>query len=135
MTSNIGQDELTREAQRIGFDIDEKEEKNLEKDFEKAENNIKNSLNDYFSREFLNRIDKIIVFRPLDKKVISKIVELRLEEFGKMLLENKKIELIYDKKVISFIAREVYNPEYGAREIKRYITDKIEDKIAYDLIY
>lgn len=135
MTSNIGQEELTKEANKIWFDIDDKKEKDAIKDFEKAESNIRASLPEYFSQEFLNRIDKIIVFRPLDKKVIAKIVELRLEDLKKLLKENKKIELIYDKKVINFIAREVYNPEYWAREVKRFITNKIEDKIAHNLIY
>jgi ATP-dependent Clp protease ATP-binding subunit ClpA len=77
-----------------------------------VEQSIKSTLTDYFSREFLNRIDKIVVFRPLDKKVISKIVELRLEEFKRTLKENKNIELIFDKKIINFIAKTVYNPEY-----------------------
>ena len=58
-----------------------------------------------------------------------------MSELAKRILENKNIELIYDKKVINFIAREVYNPEYGAREVKRFITDKIEDKIASNLIF
>lgn len=135
MTSNVWQEELTREAQKIWFDTDEKKEKNAVKDFDKAKDAVMWTLNDYFSPEFLNRIDKIIVFRPLDKKVISKIVELRLEEFKKTLKEIKNIELIYDKKIINFIAREVYNPEYWAREVKRFIQDNIEDKIAHNLIY
>jgi ATP-dependent Clp protease ATP-binding subunit ClpC len=47
-------------------------------DFSKAKENIKNSLTDYFSPEFVNRIDKVVVFNPLDKKNIKKIVDLRL---------------------------------------------------------
>jgi len=135
MTSNIGQEEFSREANKIGFDVDVEKDKKIEDDFKKAESAIKENLTDYFSPEFLNRIDKVVVFRPLDKKVISKIVELKLTELGNRLQENKNITLKYDKKIISFIAREVYNPEYGAREVKRYITDKIEDKIATNLIF
>jgi ATP-dependent Clp protease ATP-binding subunit ClpA len=69
-------------------------------------------LQDYFSPEFLNRIDKVIVFSPLDKKSISKIVEIHLEDLNNRIKKSKDIELKYDKKIINFIAKEVYNPEY-----------------------
>lgn len=135
MTSNIGQEEFSREANKIGFEMDVDKNKDITSDFKKAEEAIKGNLTDYFSPEFLNRIDKVIVFQPLNKKVITKIVELKMSELATRILENKNIELVYDKKVINFIAREVYNPEYGAREVKRFITDKIEDKIASNLIF
>lgn len=135
MTSNIWQEEFNKEANKIWFDFDEKKEKNVIKDFKKVEENIKDNLQDYFSPEFLNRIDKIIVFSPLDKKSISKIVEIHLEDLNNRIKKSKNIELKYDKKIINFIAKEVYNPEYWAREVKRYLIEKIEDKIAQNLIY
>ncbi len=135
MTSNIGQEEFNKEANKIWFDFDEKKDKETIKDFKKVEENIKDNLQDYFSPEFLNRIDKIIVFSPLDKKSISKIVEIHLEDLNNRIKKSKNIKLKYDKKIISFIAKEVYNPEYWAREVKRYLIEKIEDKIAQNLIY
>lgn len=135
MTSNIGQEEFNKEANKIWFDFDEKKEKNAIKDFKKVEENIKDNLQDYFSPEFLNRIDKVIVFAPLDKKSISKIVELNLEDLSKRIKKTKNIELKYDSKIINHIAKAVYNPEYWAREVKRFIIEKIEDKIAQNLIY
>lgn len=135
MTSNIGQEEFNKEANKIWFDFDEKKDKETIKDFKKVEENIKDNLQDYFSPEFLNRIDKIIVFSPLDKKSISKIVEIHLEDLNNRIKKSKDIELKYDKKIINFIAKEVYNPEYWAREVKRYLIEKIEDKIAQNLIY
>ncbi|MGE4443627.1 MAG: ATP-dependent Clp protease ATP-binding subunit [Candidatus Altimarinota bacterium] len=135
MTSNIGQEEFNKEANKIGFDFSEKEEASAGKDFSKVEESIKGNLGDYFSPEFLNRIDKIIVFKPLDKKSISKIVEINLEDLANRIKTIKNIDLKYDKKVINHIAKSVYNPEYGAREVKRYIIEKIEDKIAQNLIY
>ncbi|MBW7955070.1 ATP-dependent Clp protease ATP-binding subunit [Candidatus Gracilibacteria bacterium] len=134
MTSNIGQEEFNKEANKIGFDLEETKKENLSKDFDKIEKSIKENLGDYFSPEFLNRIDKIVVFKPLDKKAISKIVELNLDDLKHRLKSIKNIELIYDKKVINFIAKATFNPEYGAREIKRYIVDNIEDKIAQNLL-
>lgn len=135
MTSNIGQEEFNKEANKIGFDLGEKEEKNKMNDFKKVEESIKGSLTEYFSPEFLNRIDKTIVFAPLDKKSISKIVELSLIDLWSRIKKSRNIELLYDKKVINHIAKEVYNPEFGAREVKRYIIEKVEDKIAQNLIY
>lgn len=135
MTSNLGQEEFNKEAKKIGFDIDEATEHKALKDFSKAKESIKGNLKEYFSPEFLNRIDKVIVFEPLDTKSIAKIVELNLQELGERISESKHISLKYDKKVVNFISKLVYNPEYGAREVKRYITEHIEDKIAENLIY
>ena len=133
MTSNIGQDEFTSKAAQIGFDIEDTEETKIMKDYEKAKTNIVDNLTDYFSPEFINRIDKIVVFNPLDKEKIKKIVKLQMKEF-ETRLEKKEITLAYDNKVINYIAKKVYNPEFGAREIRRYITDKIEDQIAESII-
>jgi len=80
-------------------------------DFTKAKENIKAGLTDYFSPEFVNRIDKVIVFNPLNKDDIKKIVKLRFENLENRL-QNKKIKLSYDNKVINFITKEVYNPEF-----------------------
>ena len=129
MTSNIGQDEFSEQAAKIGFNVTQSEEEKVLKDFTKAKENVIWSLKDYFSPEFINRIDKIVVFNPLDKFVIKKIVKLQLEKLNSRLKE-KKLELIYDAKILNTITKNVYNPEYGAREVRRYITDKIEDEIA-----
>ena len=134
MTSNIWQEEFNKEASKIWFDLEDGKKDNLSKDFDKIEKSIKENLGDYFSPEFLNRIDKVVVFKPLDKKSISKIVELNLDDLKHRLKKVKNIDLIYDKKVINFIAKSTFNPEYWAREIKRYVVDSIEDKIAQNLI-
>lgn len=133
MTSNIGQEEFGEKAAQIGFDTATSEENKILDDYEAAKERIKGSLTEYFSPEFVNRIDKVIVFNPLDKTAIKKIVKLQLEKFAKRL-EWKDMELSYDTKVISTIARNVYNPEFGAREIRRYLTDVIEDKIAEKIL-
>ena len=133
MTSNIGQDEFASKAAQIGFDTVESEEDKIMKDYDKAKTNIVDNLTDYFSPEFINRIDKIVVFNPLDKEKIKKIVKLQMKEFESRL-ERKNITLTYDNKAINYISKKVYNPEFGAREIRRYITDQIEDQIAESII-
>jgi len=129
MTSNIGQDEFSEKAAQIWFSTSESEEEKILWDYDAAKIRIKDSLPEYFSPEFINRIDNIIVFNPLDKNAIKKIVKLLLEKFASRISE-KWMELQFDTKVITRIAKDVYNPEFGAREIRRYITSHIEDEIA-----
>ncbi len=133
MTSNIGADEFNEKAEKIGFDVSQNEQTKIMNDYTKAKANIKASLWDYFSPEFLNRIDKVVVFNPLNKADIKKIVKLRLDDLSKRLLI-KNISLEYNSKVIPYITKKVYNPEFGAREIRRYITDNLEDIIAENII-
>ena len=133
MTSNIGQDEFASKAAQIGFDTVESEEEKIMIDYDKAKTNIVGNLTDYFSPEFVNRIDKIIVFNPLDKAKIKKIVKLQMQNLTDRLAE-KDLTLTYDSKVLSYITKKVYNPEFGAREIRRFITDQIEDQIAEAMI-
>jgi len=133
MTSNIWQEEFSEKASQIWFDISDSEESKILSDYEKAEERIKWSLTEYFSPEFINRIDKVIVFNPLDTASIKKIVKLNLSKFQKRL-ELQWMTLSYDTKVVNAIAKEVYNPEFWAREIRRFITDKIEDQIAEKIL-
>jgi ATP-dependent Clp protease ATP-binding subunit ClpC len=133
ITSNIWQEEFTKKAAKIWFDITEDEETKAKDDFNRAAETIKWKLTNYFSPEFINRVDKIIVFNPLDKNQIKKIVILWLENL-KNRLKAKGSELIYDQKVINFITKTVYNPDFWAREVRRYIVDNIEDIIAERII-
>lgn len=133
MTSNIGQEEFGEKAAQIGFDTTSSQEEKILADYSEAKEKIKWSLTEYFSPEFINRIDKVIVFNPLDKAAIKKIVKLWLEKFAKRL-ETKDMTLEFDTKVITQISKDVYNPEFWAREIRRYITDQIEDQIAEQIL-
>ena len=133
MTSNIGQEEFGERAAQIGFNMWESEEEKIMNDYETAKQKVEESLTDYFSPEFINRIDKIVVFNPLDKSAIKKIIKLQLEKL-KVRLQEKWLELEYDSKLVTAIAKEVFNPEFGAREIRRYITDHIEDQIAEKIL-
>ncbi len=133
MTSNIGSDEFNTTASRIGFDISDNEEQEVLEDFASAKEKITSELTDYFSPEFLNRIDKTIVFNPLDKSVIRKVAVFHLDRLADRL---KKIGITfeYDVKAVNMIVSETYNPEYGARPVRRYIQDSIEDAIADSMI-
>lgn len=129
MTSNIGSEEFNTEAQKIGFNVSPVEEEKILSDYSQSKEKVLKQLPDFFAPEFLNRIDKTIVFNPLDKKVLRSIVVLQLNNLSERMKEIG-IEFTYDTKLISHVVSETYNPEYGARPVRRYIQDRIEDAIA-----
>ncbi len=133
MTSNLGSDEFNEKAAQIGFNISEDDEKKIVSDFDEIKNRVMKQLPEFFAPEFINRIDKTLVFRPLDKKILEKIIVLQMDELITRL-KQIGIEATYDKKTISAILDATYTPEYGARPVRRYIQDNIEDKIADHII-
>lgn len=133
MTSNIGSEEFTSKASQIGFDVTDDKEKKIIRDYEKIKEKVVSGLDEFFSPEFLNRIDRVVVFNPIDKTILKKIIVLQLSLLTKRLSE-LKITFEYDTKALNLILKETYNPEFGARPVRRYIQDKIEDVIADYLI-
>jgi ATP-dependent Clp protease ATP-binding subunit ClpC len=133
MTSNIGSEEFATNATKIGFDVSETTKDRIIDDFEQIEGKVVKSLDEYFSPEFINRIDKVVVFHPLDTKVIKKIITLQLAELQKRLA-SLGVTLEWGAPVIERILKDTYNPEFGARPVRRYIQTKIEDEIADRMI-
>lgn len=133
MTSNIGSEEFATTASKIGFDVTEATKDRIIDDFEQIEEKVVKSLDEYFSPEFINRIDKVVVFKPLDTKVIKKIITLQLTELQKRL-ENLGVKLEWAAPVVDRILKDTYNPEFGARPVRRYVQTKIEDEIADRMI-
>ncbi len=121
MTSNIGSAELLDNMKEDGT-IDQK-----------VEENVLDQLRAYFKPEFLNRIDDIILFSPLTKDQIKGIIGLTANELRKRLAE-RDISLELTDSALDFIADEAYDPHYGARPIKRYMTKHVETAIASDII-
>lgn len=133
MTSNLGAEELTEEASTIGFDLNDNELKKAENHYEEQSEKVMEKVRDYFRPEFLNRVDKTIVFHPLTQKSIKKIVKLKLDELQDRIKE-KDITLEYSNTVVDFLARESYNPRYGAREVRRNVQHYVEDVLAEKLL-
>lgn len=133
MTSNIGSDEFNSKAVQIGFNVTESEEAKIIRDYAEIREKIQAQLNEYFTPEFLNRIDKTVTFNPLDKAVMKKIIVLQLDELVARM-KSVGISFQYDTKTVNHILKETYNPEYGARPVRRFIQDSIEDKIADAMI-
>jgi ATP-dependent Clp protease ATP-binding subunit ClpB len=121
MTSNLGSSFLQAEALKS------------DKDFEEASAQVMNSLHGHFRPEFLNRVDDIIVFRPLGKDQLVKIIDLRLEDLRRLLADRKiSIELTDAAKELLFT--EGYDPNFGARPLKRAIQKTIQDPLALKIL-
>ena len=92
-------------------------------------NKVMNAVKDKLSPEFINRLDEILFFSKLGKSHVASIVEIQLNYLKNRLLLNN-YSIVWDEKVCDTIALKGYNPEYGARPIKREIRDVVEDKIS-----
>jgi len=86
-----------------------------------------------FRPELLNRFDGIIVFKPLGKEEVMQIIKLLLNDLSKKLLE-KDITVNFDEKIIAKIAQEGFDEQFGARPLKRFIQDNIEDVLAQKIL-
>jgi len=98
-----------------------------------TENKVMSALRAQFAPEFLNRIDEIIIFNPLGKEEIKKIVDIQLSEVNQRLKE-KDLKLEYSEKVKNYLAEKGFDPDYGARPLKRVIQREILDSLAKDLL-
>jgi ATP-dependent Clp protease ATP-binding subunit ClpB len=90
---------------------------------------VRQMLTQYFRPEFLNRVDDIIVFHPLAKEQLTKIVDVQLEHLRKRLAA-RGIKLVLDDKAKQLLADEGYDPQFGARPLKRVIQQRIENPLA-----
>ncbi len=121
MTSNIGSTYLQGENLRVA------------EEFDKAAELVMQALHGHFKPEFLNRVDDVIVFRPLGKEQLVKIIELRLEDLRRQLAERKiSIELTDSAKELLFT--EGYDPTFGARPLKRSIQRLVQDPLAMKIL-
>ncbi|HEY59333.1 MAG TPA: AAA domain-containing protein [Anaerolineae bacterium] len=127
MTSNLGT-EFIHHGGTLGF---LKQEGNSEE--RESYKKIEKSLKSTFRPEFLNRIDEIIIFSPLTEEQMYKIVDLRMEEIKKRLEEhNLKVKL--SKQARQWIAKEGYDPDFGARPLKRILQKHIESPLSIDIL-
>ncbi len=130
MTSNVGSD-IIYKMQEIGFKEEKRKELILRED--EMKERVLDSLREKFKPEFLNRVDEIIIFHPLDGKQIKKIVDLQIDLVQKRLKE-KNIKLEITSAAREFLAREGFDPIYGARPLKRAIQNLVLDELALRIV-
>ena len=127
MTSNVGA-ELIRKGGSLGFLAQEEEVS-----YEKMKENLLEKVKHTFKPEFLNRIDDIIVFRPLSKDKLSKIVDLEIGYVNERLKE-REITLQVDEDARKLLVEKGFDPAFGARPLKRTIQRYLEDPLSEELI-
>ncbi len=121
MTSNLGSAFLQADALRS------------EEEFEQASKQVMTTLHAHFKPEFLNRVDDVIIFSPLGKEQLVKIVELRLEDVRR-LLADRKISLELTDAAREQLFTEGFDPNFGARPLKRAIQKLIQDPLALKIL-
>ena len=124
MTSNIGAEHIDRMS-NFGFALDRGDQAQ----FMQAKDKVMDSLKNYFRPEFLNRLDEIIVFDLLSPEAIAKIVDIQVKDVVDRL-EKKEINLSLSKEVFEYLAKEGYDPKFGARPLRRLIQSKILTPVA-----
>lgn len=136
MTSNLGMQELNAQATKIGF-ADKEEEANekqkLESEYERIKQGLLERLKRDLRPEFLNRIDKVLIFKPLGMKELQKITKLQLSQLQERL-KLQGANLKFDSQLIKFITEKSFDPLQGARYIRKNIQDYISDPLAEEII-
>ena len=132
MTSNIGA-ELIRKGTTIGFASRSDEAKTREEAYERMKEKLLGELKKTFRPEFLNRIDSVVVFHPLTKEHIRKIVDLMLVTATKQLAE-RGIKLEVTEAAKDFLGEKGYDEVFGARPLRRVIQNMVEDKLSDSLL-
>lgn len=131
LTSNIGAEEI-RKDRVLGF-VGEKSEKRSDTEIDKAYAGMKemllNELREVLRPELINRIDDIVIFRSLTRKDAKKIVKLLVAGLNKRLFE-EKISVVLDDEAIGYIVKNSFSEEYGARPLRRFIQDSVENILA-----
>ena len=127
MTSNLGSKEVKEHRKRLGFGYDDEEEKI------DAKTIYMDALKSKFKPELINRIDVICIFDPLNQSDLIKIAKILIKNINKRLKE-KNLSLKMTEEAFEFIVKNGSNIEYGARPLKRYIQQEVEDQIAEKIL-
>ena len=128
MTSNVGGRMIT-EPKKLGFVTGDDSARN----YEDMKSNVMGELKKTFRPEFLNRVDEVIVFHPLDEEHIKSIVGVMLEVLVKRLAQNS-ISIEVSDEVKAYLAKKGFDPAFGARPLRRSIQSAIEDKMAESIL-
>ena len=128
MTSNLGA-RLIEKATPLGF------QRNIsEMVYEKIKENVLNELKKTFNPEFLNRVDEIVVFHPLEKLHLLSIIDLLIEETNRMLIEQQELVVEVSQEVKEWLIKHYYQPTYGARPMRRAVQKIIEDPLSEEIL-
>ena len=132
MTSNLGSDLIRRETS-MGFNLKSDDAKTEEQAYQRMKDKVLEEVKRFFRPEFLNRIDSTVVFHSLNRDHILNIVSLQLKEVEKQLLD-KHISLEVTDEAKVYLAEKGYDPDFGARPLRRLIQDVVEDQLSEEIL-
>ena len=132
MTSNIGAD-MIRKQSSIGFKLKQDEKAEGMSDYEEMRKKLLDSLKKVFRPEFMNRLDSVVVFRALSREDIRQIVGLELRKIADRLVEHQ-ITVEASEAAMDLFSEEGYDPEMGARPLRRVLQQKVEDRLSDSLL-
>ena len=132
MTSNIGSD-LIRQDRSIGFAARTESAQSEKESYERMKTNVTDEVKKFFRPEFLNRIDGTVVFHALSKDHMHQIVDLMLSEVASNLIE-KGIDLDVTPEAKDWLAEHGFDPQFGARPLRRVIQDNVEDRLSDSIL-
>ena len=132
MTSNLGSDLIRRESS-MGFNLKSDDAKTEEQAYQRMKDKVLGEVKRFFRPEFLNRIDSTVVFHSLSREHILSIVSLQLKEVEKQL-QDKHISLEVTDEAKEFLAEKGYDPDFGARPLRRLIQDVVEDQLSEEIL-
>jgi ATP-dependent Clp protease ATP-binding subunit ClpC len=132
MTSNVGADMISRQT-NLGFDLPADEEAEERLAYDEMHKKLTEALKKVFRPEFINRVDSIMVFHALNKEQITEIVDLEIEKVSERLKEHE-IQLITSDEARLKLADLGYDPEMGARPLRREIQNRVEDQLSDALL-
>ena len=127
MTSNLGADLIKKTS--IGFTSPDQ----AEKSYERMKTYLTAELKNFFRPEFINRLDKIVNFKSLDKNIIRGIAKVELKKLERKLAI-KKIKLAIKPELVDFLVEKGYSEEYGARPMRRCISENVEDPLSEEIL-
>ncbi len=132
MTSNVGAN-LIKRASKLGFAFSADDDGKREQDYEAMRERVTDALKQAFRPEFINRLDGIMVFRHLTREELTSIVDLELKRVYLQLTEHD-ITMVLSPEAKLFLAEEGYDPDYGARPLRRVVMNHVEDKLSEGLL-
>ncbi|MBM3153105.1 MAG: ATP-dependent Clp protease ATP-binding subunit, partial [Chloroflexi bacterium] len=132
MTSNIGAEMIKKQA-ALGFQLKRDEKADEQSSYEEMRKKLTDTLKKAFRPEFLNRLDAVVIFRSLNREDIQQIVSLELEKVGERLVEHN-IKLSATPAAVALLAEQGFDPDMGARPLKRIIQQKVEDPLSDALL-
>lgn len=132
MTSNLGTNLLTNQA-KIGFETPDSKKEEFDNQYKKMKEHVLQTVEKQFRPEFINRLDQIIVFKPLSQKVIRSIVDIELKKLLDRI-KSQNLKITISGKAKDKIAELGYKPEFGARPMRKVIIEQIENPLTEALM-